>query len=385
MHGKSGVFVGKTLDDAVKKGLETLGLSRAAVMITVLEEGSGGFLGIGARPYKVRMAPRPRREMVEEGGRRDREGRGGREGRGEREHDRRSRRGSGGGGRGESRGGERGRSAGGRESGRRGGTGRGERAPGRREDAPVRSEAPAEREATGRSEAPRPRRDDERGGRRRRRGGRGRADGADMPASREAGNHGAALSEEGPRRPMERPERAPHQGESHTETPGMGAEQLRATAIERTETLLRTMGFEATVSAHADGDSVEVKAEVPRDGDLLVGPKGEVRQALQHLLNRMINRDQASRYHLQLEVNDFWHQREEELRDLAVRLADQAVADGREVVTEYLNAQERRIVHVSLKEDSRVRTHAIGEGLIKKISIAPVGAEEASEAVKPVE
>ena len=165
----------------------------------------------------------------------------------------------------------------------------------------------------------------------------------------------------------------------------MSADQLQSVATERTDGLLRAMGFEAAVSARAEGDSVEVKAEVPRDGDLLVGPKGEVRQALQHLLNRMINRDQGSRYHLQLEVNDFWQQREEELRDLALRLAEQAVADGREVVTEYLNAQERRIVHVSLKEDGRVRTHAIGEGLIKKISIAPVGAEETSEALKPGE
>ncbi|MBI3539171.1 MAG: Jag N-terminal domain-containing protein, partial [Candidatus Eisenbacteria bacterium] len=53
------VFEGKTLDDAVRKGLEQLGLSRADVMITVMEEGSSGFLGLGARPYKVRMMPRP--------------------------------------------------------------------------------------------------------------------------------------------------------------------------------------------------------------------------------------------------------------------------------------------------------------------------------------
>ena len=53
------VFEGKTLDAAVKKGLEALGLSRAEVMITILEEGSGGFLGIGARPYRVRMMRRP--------------------------------------------------------------------------------------------------------------------------------------------------------------------------------------------------------------------------------------------------------------------------------------------------------------------------------------
>jgi spoIIIJ-associated protein len=174
----------------------------------------------------------------------------------------------------------------------------------------------------------------------------------------------------------------------YSEEPEMSPDQLQSVASEHTQNLLRAMGFEATVSARAEGTSVEVKAEVPREGDLLVGPKGEVRQALQHLLNRMINRDQGSRYHLQLEVNDFWQQREQELQNLARSLADEAVADGREKLTEYLNAQERRIVHVTLIEDERVRTHAIGDGLIKKISIAPTQAaespqeSEASEATK---
>ena len=159
----------------------------------------------------------------------------------------------------------------------------------------------------------------------------------------------------------------------------MSSEELENVACEHTRNLLRAMGFEATVSARSEETSVEVKAEVPRDSDLLVGPKGEVRQALQHLLNRMVNRSQMSRYHLQLEINDFWHQREEEVQALARQLADEVVADGRERLTEYLNAQERRIVHMTLKEESRVSTHAIGDGLIKKISIMLAEAAEESK------
>ena len=53
------VFEGRTLDDAVRKGLEALGLARAEVTIKVVAEGSGGFLGIGARPYRVLIMPRP--------------------------------------------------------------------------------------------------------------------------------------------------------------------------------------------------------------------------------------------------------------------------------------------------------------------------------------
>jgi len=151
----------------------------------------------------------------------------------------------------------------------------------------------------------------------------------------------------------------------------MSVDELVGTARDLTTGLLKAMGFDATISAHAEGTSVEVKAEVPQDSELLAGHKGEVRQSLQHLLNRMINRGQPSRYHLQLEINDFWHQREEELTALARQLAEEALAEGAEKLTEYLNAQERRIVHVTLKDDTRVKTYAIGDGLIKKVAIAP--------------
>jgi spoIIIJ-associated protein len=135
--------------------------------------------------------------------------------------------------------------------------------------------------------------------------------------------------------------------------------------------LLRAMGFEGKVTATASEDRVDVVAEVGSDDEMLNGAKGEVRQALQHLLNRMVNRGEGSRYHLQLEINDFWKRREEELHELARQLADRAVANQAEALTEYLNAQERRIIHVALREDSRVKTYALGDGMIKRLAVAP--------------
>lgn len=152
-------------------------------------------------------------------------------------------------------------------------------------------------------------------------------------------------------------------------------DQLAADALRWTEQLLGAMGFEAKVTARAEADRVDVMAEVSIDEELLTGAKGEVRQALQHLLNRMINRGDSSRYHLQLEINDFWQRRERELEEIARSMAEDAVTRGDEVVSEYLNAQERRIIHVTLREDTRVRTYALGTGMIKRIAVAPAGFE----------
>jgi spoIIIJ-associated protein len=390
------VFEGRNLDDAVRKGLDALGLSRAEVVITVIDEGSSGFLGLGARPYRVRVVRRPggpppvESDHREDRGDRRARGRGGRGGQGERR--------GGGPGRRDDRRREGPREAiAGRDARpRRGGQGRDQR-PGRegreggrehrervegaqrapRADAGPRPEQPARVEAPPRAPSPLPRADEGGAGfegarRRRRRGGRGRR-GGEPPRE-------ARLD---PTAPVIQPvaevfeeEVAPMAAANGS---GMTPAELEQQATQITRELFTAMGYEAEVSARAEMDRVDVRAIVPSGEEELTGHKGEVRQALQHILNRMINRGGGSAYHLQLEVNDFWERREAELRDLARQLAEEALANRSETVTEYLNAQERRIVHVTLKEDERVRTYALGTGLIKRVAVAPADFPERSE------
>ncbi len=463
MSHEGDVFEGKTLDAAVRSGLDALGLSRAEVMITILEEGSSGFLGLGARPFRVRVMRRIGGPPSVEGDRdsrrrhegRDRRGREGREGR-----DRRERRGPGreGGGEGfRGPGGERRRD---RPEERRGDArreARGERGPSSRPmggGAPEPGRGPGggrreERREGYRGDRREERREGYRGDRReaRREGYRGdrgeslpddrreeRREGyrerdeeravpleAERPDLESAPGQEPAVPDEGHRRRRRgrrggrRRQGLPAEGAPGAESlaaepraldqgaqpggeevdeedrfvepagaaprppavqaPSLGGDELAAQSRRLTEDLLKAMGFEATVTATVDGNHVEVTAEVARDEDLLTGRKGEVRQALQHLLNRVLNRGESSRYHLQLEINDFWKRREEELRELARSLAEEAVTSGGEAVTEYLNAQERRIVHVTLREDTRVKTYALGTGMIKRVAIAPAAFE----------
>jgi len=176
-----------------------------------------------------------------------------------------------------------------------------------------------------------------------------------------------------PRAPRE--ERRPFRG-AEAEGPMLSSEELVATSRKVTEDLFKAMGFDGKFTAALAGpDKVDVVAEVADDEELLTGRKGETRQALQHLLNRMVNKGEGSRYHLQLEINDFWKRREEELAAEARKMADDAVATGQEQMTDFLNAQERRIVHVTLREDTRVKTYSLGDGMVKRLAVAPAHAE----------
>jgi spoIIIJ-associated protein len=449
MAQQGSVFQGRTLDDAVRKGLEALGLSRAEVMITIIEEGSGGFLGLGARPYKVRVMPRPGGAPSEPDLRGDRGDRSrrprGREGRPRERSGREVRAGAGRGDRGgrparagrEERPGAVAGSIGGRgvpeERGPREERPRRDDRHGRSEPrGRVRDDRPA-RAPGGNGEERRPRFEDSRSGddrrarrdeaprqderrlderraappgnggddrtgappeegrrrRRGRRGGRGRGPREGAPAETMTARpeaepmHAPPLESTSPARPMEHrppaaePERhaAPTASTMTDEAPGWSNDELAAEGKRWTERLLQAMGFEATVTATAAESHVDVTAAVTADEELLTGRKGEVRQALQHLLNRMINRGEGSRYHLQLEINEFWKRREDELRELARALADDALARHAETVTEYLNAQERRIVHMTLRDDPRVKTYALGDGMIKRVAIAPADFE----------
>lgn len=48
---------GRTKDEALAKGLTSLGLSRAQVQVDVLDEGGRGFLGLGGKPVRLRLRP----------------------------------------------------------------------------------------------------------------------------------------------------------------------------------------------------------------------------------------------------------------------------------------------------------------------------------------
>ncbi len=499
---KGSVYEGKTQDEAVRKGLEDLGLQRAEATITTIEEGKSGFLGFGARPFRVSISRRPGGAIREPEEARTPERRSGRAGREERS-----------GGRSGGRGGREERSAGGRgekseksekvektekversdRSGRgeRGGRGgREERKGGERKPEPARAEVVSEERAprperTERPErAARPERGERRGRggregreaaetrepreerravpaapaspapiqsangpvaesdedgaagerrrrRRGRRGGRGRrrdgrpegstsaqpspdvesasVNGAAQdhtPApERQAQSAPAQVVASQPVPPTPAYEAAPvaaavfhpttpavlpipaasapasHTARptNHPEEPDMGSEELTATAKRVTEDLLKAMGFEATITAKAEDDRVDVTVQVTSGEDLLNGNKGETRLALQHLLNRFVNSGEGARYHLQLEINDFWQQREKELEDMALRMADEALAQNAEKITDFLNSQERRIVHVTLKPDSRVKTYALGNGMVKRVAIAPADFPERTE------
>ena len=70
-----------------------------------------------------------------------------------------------------------------------------------------------------------------------------------------------------------------------------------------------------------------------------------------------------------VDVEGYRQRRDESLRFLARRLADQVKSTGRSVTLEPMPANERRIIHLELRDNRYVTTQSIGEGVSRKVAI----------------
>jgi spoIIIJ-associated protein len=115
---------------------------------------------------------------------------------------------------------------------------------------------------------------------------------------------------------------------------------------------------------------LDIKGE---DLGILIGRRGETLSALQYLVNLIISRRLKSRVGVVVDVEGYRQRRYESLRLLARRLAEQVKSTGRSVTLEPMPPNERRIIHLELKDNPDVATQSIGQGEERKIAILSKG------------
>jgi spoIIIJ-associated protein len=148
-------------------------------------------------------------------------------------------------------------------------------------------------------------------------------------------------------------------------------------ARETVSDLLDRMSVHARVSSHF-GEADEERSRVPilvdvRGDDLgiLIGRRAEVLNALQYIAGLMVSKELGHSISLVIDVEGYRSRREGQLRQLARRMADQAMKTGRRQVLEPMPANERRIIHMELREHPGVKTESIGEDPRRKVTIVP--------------
>jgi spoIIIJ-associated protein len=104
---------------------------------------------------------------------------------------------------------------------------------------------------------------------------------------------------------------------------------------------------------------------------MLIGRKGETVSALQYIARLIIAKQVGHGVDLVVDVQGHKKRREEQLRRMAQRMAEQAVERGRTMTLEPMPANERRIIHLELRDHPRVTTESVGDGTQRKVTIVP--------------
>ena len=252
-------FHGTTVDEAIEKGLKTLGISRLEAEIEVLEEGSKGLFGLGSKEAAVRISTR-------------------------------------------------------------------------KSDGPVEAEAP------------------------------------------EADEIFEADVEE---KMGFEPEEAYEDEDDYSDDEISGDDEIVAITRETVIELLSKMHVGADVSAKMmpeDDHSNRKAVSVDISGDdlsILIGRKAETLDALQYITRLIVGKELSSSVIINIDVQGYKSRLEQRLRRIAKSVARQAVETGRRQYLEPMSAADRRIVHMTLRDDPNVYTESVGEGYRRKVTINP--------------
>lgn len=134
--------------------------------------------------------------------------------------------------------------------------------------------------------------------------------------------------------------------------------------------ILALMPVETTVDAERKNGNINLNILGDKSG-LLIGRKGKTLDALQFIVNRAMNKKAEKKARIIVDSENYRQRRKESLAEMAIKMGDKAKRIKKPVTTHLLNAHDRRVFHITLKNDQQLDVRSRGDGLLKKIVIIP--------------
>ena len=141
--------------------------------------------------------------------------------------------------------------------------------------------------------------------------------------------------------------------------------------------LLQRMHVKATISAKFiepadDNDERMILIDIEgNDLSILIGRRSETLNALQYITSLVVSKELNRWVPLMIDVQGYRSRRERQLRQLGRRMADQAIQTGKRQVLEPMPANERRVIHLELRDHPEVSTESTGDEPFRKVTIVP--------------
>ncbi|HMK36696.1 MAG TPA: RNA-binding cell elongation regulator Jag/EloR [Desulfomonilaceae bacterium] len=150
------------------------------------------------------------------------------------------------------------------------------------------------------------------------------------------------------------------------------ADEVVAQVREILQNIIRKIPVDAEVEASVASGAVYL--EIKGDGSgLLIGKKGQTLDALQYMVNKIINRENApgEKIEVVVDTENYRLRKKESLTEMALKMSHKAKKTLKPVSFNPMPPHERRIIHMILAEDKEVYTKSYGEGPMRRIIVYP--------------
>lgn len=152
--------------------------------------------------------------------------------------------------------------------------------------------------------------------------------------------------------------------------PGPQMEQAVKIGQEALERLSQFISEDASIQAEPQNDRIVFNIQGGNSA-LLIGKRGQTLEAIQYLVEKIVNKQCDGHTRILVDVEGYLNTRRSNLQRMASKMADKAKRINKPVTIGQMNAHDRRIVHMHLKENQAVRTQSVGEGYYRKLVIFP--------------
>lgn len=147
-------------------------------------------------------------------------------------------------------------------------------------------------------------------------------------------------------------------------------EDISATPEAILDEIFSRMRIDAKTETQIIDGSIHLAISSDRPG-LLIGRHGQTLDAIEHVLNCILSKSSLVKRKAHIDAEGYRERREKMLMDLASITAKKVRETKQEVVLDPMPPRDRRVIHLALQSDKRIRTYSRGEGLMRYIVVTP--------------
>ena len=150
------------------------------------------------------------------------------------------------------------------------------------------------------------------------------------------------------------------------------SEDVTEKAIDFLQGVLERMGISADIDVKEEEDRIVLEVQTS-DPDLIIGRKGQVVDALQHLVGKVVFKERSGEKGKPfiVDAGGYRDRHVQKLQALAARVGEKALKTGEIVELSPMSPHDRRIVHMAISSIPGLSTRSEGEGDDRHILVVP--------------